>query len=411
VQPEYGALAERLRDMRILFTTTRGAGHFGPLLPFANACVRAGHEVSVAGPAQVAALAERAVLPFRALPEPSGHELAAVWEPVFSLPPERQDEHVIREIFAGCHARAALPGTLATIEEWAPDVVVRESCEFSGAIAAERLGVPHAAVGVFLSARNDDLAAVAAAPVLAELRAGVGLGPDPGAWILRRAPLLTQAPRSLDDSSATAIGALRFREPRSGTVEPLPDWWAGSEAPLVYLSFGTEAPTMDFFPGVYLAAIGALAELPARVLVTIGDARDPAELGPLPPSVHVEQWVPQSAVMPHAAAMVGHGGSGSTLTALAWGVPMALVPLFADQGTNAERVAEAGAGVVLEGGPEAVSGLTDAVTGLLKNPSYRAGAARVRDEIAALAPVDDAVAVLAGLAGEQPRAALGAAPA
>jgi hypothetical protein len=393
-------------EVRILFTSTRGAGHFGPLLPFAYASVRAGQEVLVAGPPQVASLAERAALPFRALPEPSEDDLAAVWEPVFSLPPERRDEHVIREVFAGCHARAALPGTLATIEEWGPDVVVRESCEFSGAVAAERLGVPHAAVGVFLSACTDDLAAVVAAPVLDELRAGVGLGPDPGAWILRRAPLLSQAPRSLDDGSATAAGALRFREPRKGTVEPLPDWWDGSEAPLVYLSFGTEAPTMDFFPGVYLAAIDALAELPARILVTIGNARDPGELGPLPPSVHVEQWVPQAAVMPDTAAMVGHGGSGSTLTALTWGVPLALVPLFADQGANARRVEEAGAGVVLEGGPEAVSGLTSRVRGLLADPTFRGGAARVRDEIAALAPVDDAVAVLAELAGEQSRAAL-----
>jgi MGT family glycosyltransferase len=166
---------------------------------------------------------------------------------------------------------------------------------------------------------------------------------------------------------------------------------------------------MDFFPGVYVEAIDALAELPARILVTIGNARDPAELGPLPPSVHVGRWVAQAAVMPHAAAMVGHGGSGSTLTALNWGVPIALVPLFADQDTNARLVAEAGAGVALEGGPEAVSGLTNAVSGLLVDPSYRAGAARVRDEIAALAPVDDVVAVLTRLAGEQPRAALGTA--
>ena len=358
----------------------------------------------------VASLADGAELPFRALPEPPEDELTAVWERVFSLPPEQRDDYVIREIFAACHARAALLGTLATIETWGPDVVVRESCEFSGAIAAERLGVPHAAIGVFLWARNDHLVADIAAPVLDELRVGVGLGPDPGAWALRRAPLLTQAPRSLDDpTSPTAAGALRFREPRNGEVGPLPVWWDGSEAPLVYLSFGTEAPTLDFFPGVYLEAIAALAELPARILVTIGNSRDPAELGPLPPSVHVEQWVPQAAVMPHAAAMVGHGGSGSTLTALNWAVPMALVPLFADQDTNARLVAEAGAGVALEGGPEAVSGLTKAVSGLLDNPSYRAGAARVRDEIAALPPVDDAVAVLAGLAGEQPRAALGTA--
>jgi UDP:flavonoid glycosyltransferase YjiC (YdhE family) len=394
--------------MRILFTTTRGSGHFGALAPFARACVRAGHEVLVAAAPPVAPLADGAELPFRPLPEAPEDELAAVWGQVFSLPPEQRDEYVIREIFAGCHARAALPGTLATIEAWGPDVVVRESCEFSAAIAAERLKVPHAAIGVFLWACNDHLVAGLAAPVLDELRAGVGLGPDPEARALRDAPLLTQAPRSLDDpTSPTVAGALRFREPHNGDVGPLPDWWDGSEAPLVYLSFGTEAPTLDFFPGVYRAAIDALAELPARILVTIGKTREPAELGPLPPSVHVEQWVPQAAVMPHAAAMVGHGGSGSTLTALNWAVPMALVPLFADQDTNSRLVAEAGAGVALDGGPEAVSGLTNAVSGLLANPSYRAGAARVRDEIAALAPVDDAVAVLAGLAGEQrePRSA------
>ncbi len=117
--------------------------------------------------------------------------------------------------------------------------------------------------------------------------------------------------------------------------QPLPDWWDGSGAPLVYLSFGTEVPTMPFFPDLYKEAIAALAEQPLRVLVTIGDKADPAELDPLPPSVHVERWVPQAAVMPHAAAMIGHGGSGSTLTALAWGLPMALLPLFADQPANA----------------------------------------------------------------------------
>ncbi len=61
------------------------------------------------------------------------------------------------------------------------------------------------------------------------------------------------------------------------------------------------------------------------MLVTIGGDADPAALGALPANAHVERWVPQSAVMPHAAAMVGHGGSGSTLAALAAGVPLALV--------------------------------------------------------------------------------------
>jgi UDP:flavonoid glycosyltransferase YjiC (YdhE family) len=36
--------------MRLLFTTTGQAGHVLPLVPLARACLRAGHEVRVAGP-------------------------------------------------------------------------------------------------------------------------------------------------------------------------------------------------------------------------------------------------------------------------------------------------------------------------------------------------------------------------
>ena len=86
-----------------------------------------------------------------------------------------------------------------------------------------------------------------------------------------------------------------------------------------------------------------------RVLLTIGDRRDPAELGPLPANVHVEEWVAQDAVAPHAAAIVGHGGHGTTLGALAHGVPLVVVPLFSiDQWANAAAVERAGAGVALD---------------------------------------------------------------
>ena len=40
--------------MRVLVATTAGAGHLAGLLPFARACVRAGHEVRVVAPASFA---------------------------------------------------------------------------------------------------------------------------------------------------------------------------------------------------------------------------------------------------------------------------------------------------------------------------------------------------------------------
>jgi MGT family glycosyltransferase len=188
---------------------------------------------------------------------------------------------------------------------------------------------------------------------------------------------------------------MRFREPDAHPPRPLPDWWPDSQAPLVYLTFGSVAPTMDYFPGVYRDAIDALAMLPVRVLVTVGRDRDPRELGPLPPSVHVARWVPQADVMPHAAAIVCHGGSGTVRAGLAEGVPMVVLPLFADQPYNARRIAELGAGIVLEPGAD---GLADAVSSVIADPSYREAARQVAEDTRRLPTVDTATTILRRLA-------------
>ncbi len=78
--------------------------------------------------------------------------------------------------------------------------------------------------------------------------------------------------------------------------------------------------------------------------------------------------------MPHAAAVIGHGGFGATITSLAAGVPQVVLPLFAfDQFVNAERVAAVGAGVCLEGGVAGVSKLASAVADVFGRSAYRQG--------------------------------------
>jgi UDP:flavonoid glycosyltransferase YjiC (YdhE family) len=140
-----------------------------------------------------------------------------------------------------------------------------------------------------------------------------------------------------------------------------------------------------------------------RVLFTTGQAVEDSRYVAPGPHVHVAPWVPQADVLPRASLVVCHGGSGTTLGALAAGVPLVITPLFADQPQNARRVADVGAGVtVVPRDPEAVAGAVDPVdlrrgiTDVLADPAFAAGARRVADEITALPPVADAVGVITG---------------
>ena len=351
----------------MLFATTRGAGHVGPLIPFAHACVRAGHHVAVAAPRAAESLIRRAGL--GSLPLDDAPDRAAAWAPVFSRDEAPGAAYVIGELFIGLDARAALPGMLAAVEDWRPDLIVRETCEFASCVAAERFGVPLAQVGIHLYARTDadpQLLAIAG-PALRELG-------------LEDVDAVGSVPVVTCSALGDAPGIHRFRS--SNGIAP------SHPRDLVYVSFGSEAPESHHFPRLYRDAIEALADFP--VLLTIGERRDPAELGPLPRRVRVERWVAQAEVMPRAAAVVGHGGSGSTLTALAAGVPLALVPLFVDGPENARRVAEAGAAIVVDDATQ----LANAVRELLDDASYVDAARRIADEIRALPPVTEAVAVL-----------------
>jgi UDP:flavonoid glycosyltransferase YjiC (YdhE family) len=386
--------------VRVLFATTANAGHFRPLVPFAEACLRAGHEVLVAGQAGAAPAAQRAGLSFRALPEPDHDELARFRAGQAGLSATQAMGRALTELYIRLYAGAALEDMLAVIEEWRPDVVVRESAEFSSLVAAQRLGVRQARVGIGLSTQLESQMLSLASPALDELGATVGVAPGL-AGHAARSLCLTMAPGSLDGPSSPETERVRrFRQAPAGLAGSAPHGWGDPAAPLVYLSFGTEVPSpeRDYFPGLYRAAVEALQTIGARVLVTIGDQRDPAELGPLPSAVRVERWVSQAELMPHTAVMVGHAGAGSTLAALAAGVPMALVPLFADQPFNARRVAELGAAIALNDEPASLPRLERAARELLSEERYRDRARAIADEIQTLPPIEQAANALSALA-------------
>ena len=356
--------------------------------------MRAGHELLFAGPPDLAGPVDAAGFQFWQFDPPPEDELGAIWGRVPELPPEEANEVVVGEIFGRLNTTAALPRLRAACEEWRPDAVLRDPNEYGSALAGELHGIPHARVAVGL-ASSEELALGIAAGAIDAIRQAEGLRSDPGADLLRRSPYLSVFPAGLDEGMQPDTH--RFHDP--AWDEPpgeLPDWWPGRDGdPLVYVTFGSVAGSFPQALPVYSVAMRAVAELPVRVLLTVGRDLDLDALPDPPDNVRIERWVPQQDVLGHAAAAVVHGGSGSTLGAIAAGVPLVVVPLFADQPQNACRVAEVGAGLAVEPNRDDVEAtvrpLGDAIQTVLDDPSYRHRARSLADELRAEPPVDDAV--------------------
>jgi UDP:flavonoid glycosyltransferase YjiC (YdhE family) len=388
--------------VRVLGATTANDGHFGPIVPFLRACAAAGHEVRVAAPASYAAAVAAAGFahePFAdAPPELAGPVMAQL--PTVSF--EEANDLVVREVFARIDAQAGLPALIETIERWRPQVVVRESAELASLAAAERAGVPHVHVCIGMREVVSWFAEAIGDP-LEELGRLAGLGGGQLAAALAAETVLSLVPGALDHVTGQAPpgadGFLRFHEPAPSTDgPPLPEW-GDREAPLVYVTFGSVTGSLPPFSGVFREALDALADVEARVLMTVGRRVDVADLGSLPPNAYVAQWWPQDAVLAQAAAMLGHGGFGTTMGALAAGVPQVVAPIFSsDQVVNGEHVAAAGAGLTVDVGPTAVARAAVQVPRLLADPSYTVSARRIADAMRELPPPAQAVAVLAHLA-------------
>lgn len=379
--------------LRVLLSSTRGTGHFNPLVPLLEACVDMGHEALVAGPSALGPAVESSGYPFWECADPAEPDIWPVWDRVAHVSPEEANELVVRELFARFEARAILPRLRAAFESWKPDLVLRDPNEYGSAVAADLYCVPHARVGISLAAVEEVALAFAASGV-DQLRRDVGLPSDPEGERIRQSPYLTVFPPSLEHPTESAPPhVLRFHAAAAaGAVRPLPDWWPGRDGePLVYVTFGSVAAALPAAATVFPIALEAVAELSARVLLTVGRAGDPGNLGRVPPNVHVEHWVPHADAVAAAHAVVCHGGSGTVLGTLAAGLPQVVVPLFADQPYNAQRVEAVGAGLAVERRAEAIcAGLHR----ILEDDSFRLGARRIAAEMRALPPAEGVLAAM-----------------
>jgi UDP:flavonoid glycosyltransferase YjiC (YdhE family) len=382
--------------VRVLFTFAGGSGHAEPLVPIARAVHAAGHGVAFAG--RHGAVAPLEVHGFTLFPGPADATAGpATITPLLEIDMEREYE-VLRDAYAHRFARAAAVRLLQLNEQWQPDVVVCDEVDFGSMIAAERLGLPHATV--LVTAAGSFVRPEVVAEPLDALRAEHGLPADPGLAMLARQLVVSPFPPSFRDPTCPLPpNTLSIRSGAEDRVAmgDTPPWVVPrrSDRPNVYFTLGTvfNEESGDLFARV----LTGLRELPINVVVTLGRNLDAEVVGRQPENVHVERYIPQSALLTSCDLMINHGGSGSVIGSLAHGVPLVVLPMGADQPLNAARCEQLGVGMVLDAVRAISRSVAEAVTTVLSDPNFRVAAQRIRDEIAALPGPEAVVPLLEGL--------------
>ena len=386
--------------LRVLFTTIAATGHFHPLVPFARALIAAGHTVAFATTPDFVTAVEASG--FRCFPvgvpktpqeamQESGIDLS-------HLSPEQANLVAWQWFFLGEHKRREIQELLGIIADWQPDLIVREETEFAGCVAAERAGLPHAAIQIVARGLPPEVRA-ATPPRLNALRTAVGLPPDPDLQSWERYLVLSPFPPSLRHADAVVAPTQQMLRPASfaqASDEGVPDWLTARRTrPLIYATLGTaQNHRVDVFEKILVG----LRDEPVELVVTVGRTQDPSQFGTQPPHVHIERYIPQSVLYPHCAAVVAHGGSGTLMGALAHGLPLVLLPLGADQPANAQAAEAAGVALVLDPARMTPVDVRNAVRAVLMQRDYRHHARRLQAEIVALPEFDQGVRLLERLA-------------
>lgn len=164
------------------------------------------------------------------------------------------------------------------------------------------------------------------------------------------------------------------------------------------------APPVVFTPGTgnrqargyFEAAAQAVTKLGLRaVFLTPHVEQLPATLAP---SICWQEYVPLKALLPHVAALVHHGGIGTTAEALRAGTPQLVVPLAHDQFDNAARVVAMGAGASLHAARVTPARMAKALQRVVGNPQVAAQSAALAARFAGQGGVDGVCARLETLA-------------
>ena len=189
---------------------------------------------------------------------------------------------------------------------------------------------------------------------------------------------------------------------------PLYDERGHSSLDPVLVSFLNEGdPPIAFTPGSAMWSGHSFFEHSARACELLGKrglllTRHREHLPPSLPRnvIHVE-FAPFSELLPKCAALVHHGGIGTTAQALASGIPQVVVPHAHDQPDNAHRVVGLGVGRKLEPKEFRAPMIARVLTELLGSSEVKSRCRDVMRRFAGVDPIAQSCDLIEGLAPQR----------
>jgi UDP:flavonoid glycosyltransferase YjiC (YdhE family) len=365
-------------EMRILMSTWGWRSHFYCLVPLGWALRAAGHEVLVAShPSMTPAISEAGLTAV-----PLGADLGFAEAFAGQIGKVGQDgvEPVIAPDGGVVHlAEAMLDELVAFGRSYRPDLVVWEPFNLAAAVAAAALDVP--GVQALWGPDSSGTLHLDREAVLGPLANRFGLAAEDVS--LTGTLQLDPAPSPMQVPLPGPSQPIRFVPYNGPAIEPA--WLREPPArQRVCVTGGTMMAGVGLAERMQLPRIiRAVAELDVEVVAVVAQ---PSTLGALPDNVRVaDAPLALHLLLPSCAALVQQGGAGSTMTALACGVPQLILPQVSDQHFNAERLALTGAGTWLDD-PDLVR---ETVAALLGDGPWRTAATLMRQRIHEMpAPAD-----------------------
>ena len=321
-------------------TTQPGHGHLNPMLPIATALQSAGHHVCFASAASFIPVIRRHG--FKVVAAGLDYlqsQIEQFFPEVASMSDAERSEWFITDLFGDMAASQMAADLTEICRVWRPDLIVREAFEFGACLVAEKFNVMHVTISTGLF-HSPQILAGAIGEQMAFLRMVHGLPAHHALEMLYRHLYLSCLPRSFEHPDVVLPASYRSFQPQFpvSAKATLPDYiHTLPDQPTVHVTLGT---VFNNHTDVYWLIIEALRDEPLNLIVSIGEEQDVAQFGSQPANVFIENFIPHALLLPYCDLVIGHGGFGTTLHAMAEGLPQLVVPLSAEQPYQASRVVD-----------------------------------------------------------------------